>query len=86
MQTIYQPDKPSPMLIAEIQYFMAFSAVKKLVALEKLTWQDAEKMNRLLAEQFGVRKYEIQKRRMIFNQVPSKTYSDYALLLQKWHP
>ena len=59
MQTIYKPDKPSPILIAEIQYFMAFSAVKKLVALEKLTWQDAEKMNRLLAEQFGVRKYEI---------------------------
>lgn len=61
MQTIYQPDKPSPILIAEIQYFMAFSAVKKLVALEKLTWEDAEKMNRLLAEQFGVRKYEIEK-------------------------
>ena len=61
MQTIYQPDKPSPILIAEIQYFMAFSAVKKLVSLEKLTWEDAEKMNRLLAEQFGVRKYEIEK-------------------------
>lgn len=61
MQTIYQPDKPSPILIAEIQYFMAFSAVKKLVALEKLTWADAEKMNLLLAEQFGVRKYEIEK-------------------------
>ena len=61
MQTIYQPDKPAPILIAEIQYFMAFSAVKKLVALEKLTWADAEKMNLLLAEQFGVRKYEIEK-------------------------
>ena len=35
MQTIYQPDRPSPMLIAEIQYFMAFSAVQKMVAQEK---------------------------------------------------
>lgn len=61
MQTIYQPDKPSPILIAEIQYFMAFSAVKKLMSLEKLTWEDAEKMNLLLAQQFGVRKYEIEK-------------------------
>ena len=61
MQTIYQPGKPSPILIAEIQYFMAFSAVKKLMSLEKLTWEDAEKMNLLLAQQFGVRKYEIEK-------------------------
>lgn len=59
MQTIYQPDKPSPMLIAEIQYFMAFSAVKKLVALEKLTWEDAKKVNYILAEQYGVRSYDI---------------------------
>jgi hypothetical protein len=59
MQTIYQPDKPSPMLIAEIQYFMAFSAVKKLVSLEKLTWEDAKKVNYMLAEQYGVRSYDI---------------------------
>ena len=59
MQTIYQPDKPAPILIAEIQYFMAFSAVKKLVALEKLTWEDAKKVNYILAEQYGVRSYDI---------------------------
>lgn len=59
MQTIYQPDKPSPILIAEIQYFMAFSAVKKLVALEKLTLEDAKKVNSMLAEQYGVRSYDI---------------------------
>lgn len=60
MQTVYQPDKPSPMLIAEIQYFMAFSAVKKLVSLEKLTWEDAQKVNFMLAEQYGVRSYEME--------------------------
>lgn len=59
MQTIYQPDKPSPILIAEIQYFMAFSALKKLVAVEKLTWEDAKKVNSMLAEQYGVRSYDI---------------------------
>ena len=59
MQTIYQPDRPSPMLIAEIQYFMAFSAVKKMVEQEKISIKDAKKMNLLLAERFGVRKYEI---------------------------
>ena len=59
MQTIYQPDKPSPMLIAEIQYFMAFSALKKMVEKEKVTMEDAKKMNLLLAERFGVRSYEI---------------------------
>ena len=59
MQTIYQPDRPSPMLIAEIQYFMAFSAVKKMVEQEKITMKDAKKMNLLLAERFGVRRYEI---------------------------
>ena len=60
MQTIYQPDKPSPILIAEIQYFMAFSALKKLVALEKLPPEDAKKMNSMLAEQYGVRSYEME--------------------------
>ena len=67
MQTIYQPDRPSPILIAEIQYFMAFSAVKKLVALEKLTLEDAQKVNSLLAEQYGVRSYDISS--------PEQSYS-----------
>ena len=58
MQTIYQPDKPSPMLIAEIQYFMAFSALRKMVEKGKATMEDAKKMNLLLAERFGVRRYE----------------------------
>ena len=58
MQTIYQPDKPSPMLIAEIQYFMAFSALRKMVGQGKITMEDAKKMNLLLAERFGVRRYE----------------------------
>ena len=61
MQTIYQPDKPSPMLIAEIQYFMAFSALRKMVEKEKVTMEDAKKMNLLLAERFGVREYRILK-------------------------
>ena len=59
MQTIYQPDKPSPMLIAEIQYFMAFSALRKMVEQGKITMEDAKKMNLLLAERFGVREYRI---------------------------
>lgn len=59
MQTVYQPDKPSPVLIAEIQYFMAFSVVKKMVSLEKITMEDAKKVNSLLAERYGVRSYEI---------------------------
>ena len=59
MQTIYQPDKPSPMLIAEIQYFMAFSALRKMVKQGKITMEDAKKMNLLLAERFGVREYRI---------------------------
>ena len=58
-QTTYQPAKPSPMLLAAIQYFMAFSALKKMVEKEKVTMEDARKMNLLLAERFGVRRYEI---------------------------
>ncbi len=67
MQTIYQPDRPSPMLIAEIQYFIAFSAVKKLVLLEKLTLEEAQKVNYMLAEQYGVRSYDISS--------PEQSYS-----------
>ena len=59
MQTICQSDKPSPMLIAEIQYFMAFSALRKMVEQGKITMEDAKKMNLLLAERFGVREYRI---------------------------
>ena len=59
MQTIYQPDRPSPILIAEIQYFVVFSAVKKLVSLKKLTLEDAQKVNYMLVEQYGVRSYDI---------------------------
>lgn len=58
MLAIYQPDKPSHMLIAEIQYFMAFSALKKMLEKGKATMEDAKKMNLLLAERFGVRRYE----------------------------
>ena len=45
MQTIYQPDRPSPILIAEIQYFMAFSAMKKLVREKNIFRKTALKMN-----------------------------------------
>ena len=41
------------------QYFMAFSALKKMVEKEKVTMEDARKMNLLLAERFGVRRYEV---------------------------
>ena len=59
MQTIYQPDKPSPILIAEIQYFMAFSAVKKLVREKNISRETGLKMNELLAQQYGVRSYPL---------------------------
>ena len=59
MQTIYKPDKPSPILIAEIQYFMAFSAVKKLVREKNISREIALKMNELLAQQYGVRSYPL---------------------------
>ena len=55
------------MLIAEIQYFIAFSAVKKLVLLEKLTLEEAQKVNYMLAEQYGVRSYDISS--------PEQSYS-----------
>jgi len=38
---------------------MAFSALKKLMGMEKIKREDARRMNLLLAEQFGVRRYEI---------------------------
>ena len=59
MQTIYQPDKPSPILIAEIQYFIAFSAVKKLVREKNISRETGLKMNELLAQQYGVRSYPL---------------------------
>ena len=59
MQTIYQPDKPAPILIAEIQYLMAFSAVKKLVREKNISLETALKMNELLAQQYGVRSYPL---------------------------
>lgn len=59
MQTIYKPDKPSPILIAEIQYFIAFSAVKKLVREKNISRETGLKMNELLAQQYGVRSYPL---------------------------
>ena len=45
MNTTYNPQEPSAVLINEIKYYMAFSALKKLFLKGLITKENCEKAN-----------------------------------------
>lgn len=57
MNAAYNPDVPSPILIHEIQYFIAFSALKKLVSKGIITLENAQKAHVAIAQTYGVLPY-----------------------------
>ena len=59
MQVTYNPQEPSAVLINEIKYYMAFSALKKLFIQGLITKEDCEKANVAIAEKYGVLEYYI---------------------------
>lgn len=59
MNTTYNPQEPSTLLINEIKYYMAFSALKKLFLKGLITKENCEKANVAIAEKYGVLEYYI---------------------------
>lgn len=51
---------PSKQVINEIQYFMMFSALKKLLEQGRITPKQCQQANTALAEKYGVTLYSIQ--------------------------
>lgn len=50
---------PSEQVINEIQYFMVFSALKKLLEQGRITTEQCQQANTVLAEKYGVTLYSI---------------------------
>ena len=59
MNIAYNPQEPSAVLINEIKYYMAFSALKKLLIQGLITIEDCEKANVAIAEKYGVSELSI---------------------------
>ena len=59
MNTTYNPQEPSAVLINEIKYYMAFSALKQLLIQGLITKEDCEKANVAIAEKYSVLGYYI---------------------------
>lgn len=59
MKVTYNPQEPSAVLINEIKYYMAFSALKKLFIQGLITRENCEKANVAIAEKYGVLEYYI---------------------------
>ena len=49
----------NPHLICEIEYFTAFSVLKKLIEEEKISLEAGQRANVAVAEQYGVLAYHI---------------------------
>lgn len=59
MNATYNPQEPSAVLINEIKYYMAFSALKKLFLQGLITKENCDKANVAIAEKYGVLEYYI---------------------------
>ena len=59
MNTTYNPQDPSTLLINEIKYYMAFSALKKLFLKGLITKENCEKANVAIAENYGFSQFNI---------------------------
>ena len=59
MNIPYNPQEPSTLLINEIKYYMAFSALKKLFLKGLITKENCEKSNVAIAEKYSVLEYRI---------------------------
>ena len=59
MNIAYNPQEPSAVLINEIKYYMAFSALKQLLIQGLITKEDCEIANVAIAEKYSVLGYYI---------------------------
>ena len=59
MNIPYNPQKPSAVLIKEIKYYMALSALKKMLAGGAIASQNYRKAAVAIAEKYQVLKYDI---------------------------
>ena len=59
MNTTYNPQEPSTLLINEIKYYMALSALKKMLAAGIITSENYKKATVAIAERYRVLRYDI---------------------------
>ena len=59
MRVTYNPDAPSPLIVNEIKYYMALSALKKMLADSVITSENYKKATVAIAERYRVSRYDI---------------------------
>ena len=59
MEIPYTLQTPSEKVINEIKYFVAFSALKRLLEQEKITLENCQQANVAIAEKYGVSQLHI---------------------------
>ena len=53
------PEAPSPLIVNEIKYYMALSALKKMLADSVITSENYKKATVAIAERYRVLRYDI---------------------------
>lgn len=59
MHVTYNPEAPSPLIVNEIKYYMALSALKKMLADDVITSDNYKKATVAIAERYRVSRYDI---------------------------
>ena len=59
MRVTYNPEEPSPLIVNEIKYYMALSALKKMLADSVITSENYKKATVAIAERYRVSRYDI---------------------------
>ena len=59
MRVTYNPEAPSPLIVNEIKYYMALSALKKMLADSVITSENYKKATVAIAERYRVLRYDI---------------------------
>ena len=59
MRVTYNPEAPSPLIVNEIKYHMALSALKKMLADGIITSENYKKATVAIAERYRVLRYDI---------------------------
>ena len=59
MRVTYNPEARSPLIVNEIKYYMALSALKKMLADSVITSENYKKATVAIAERYRVLRYDI---------------------------
>ena len=59
MRVTYNPEAPSSLIVNEIKYYMALSALKKMLADGIITSENYKKAAVAIAERYRVLRYDI---------------------------